>query len=574
MPATAVDDGDGDGMMPDDGDGDGDGMMPDDGDGDGMMPDDGDGDGMMPDDGDGDGPVVSDDPPINGPLPNVDLSRVTPGFMAGAGTVTIMAGESEVHGDIEFSCAAGGDGCVVMVRVGSGGTITATKTGGTVTAMNSDAYNTPIRVSNEANSIHAATGSDLVRGNDPLVVQWSYSSSSGSDYLGVWASATPPENTSGRWSRAIPWVNSDGEVNFWFSFGSGLSATELDPLSYLGRSFDTPGISDYTEDTGHGLGGDWRVFDAKNEYAGAGTLTASVATDVHNAGPTEQPWVGYGVFARKIELSDEIPALPADRDWQGLNVVGGVKGSIDGVSGEFTCATGISACYLEIVRNGDAEGYYPYQNIVFTRDDNGTSEAPAADSQPIRAADYLVFGTWQYVPEDITANDDYEFGAFAGGGDPFLSRTLLRISTALRSTGSAHGMYYTGRSSKTPGVGSFDASVTLQADFGNLHTFDYRRLSGTVQNVRYDGAAPGFPAQLTLKEADIGAWRGSFPRWRRHCKLWAWSLTDSQLQRGSAHGRRHSTVTARTRPITRPVSPARSAPASTMKRHGGRVRRT
>ena len=336
------DDGDGDGMMPDDGDGDGmmpddgdgDGMMPDDGDGDGMMPDDGDGDGMMPDDGDGDGPVVNDDPPINGPLPNVDLSRVTPGFMAGAGTVTIMAGESEVHGDIEFSCAAGGDGCVVMVRVGSGGTITATKTGGTVTAMNSDAYNTPIRVSNEANSIHAATGSDLVRGNDPLVMQWTISSSSGSEYVGVWASATPPENTSGRWSRAIPWVNRAGEVNFGFSLNSGLSATELDPLSYLGRTFVTPGISDYTEDTGHGLGGDWRVFDAKNEYAGAGTLTASVATDVHNAGPTEQPFVGYGDFARKIELSDEIPALPADRDWQGLNVVGGVKGSINGVPGE------------------------------------------------------------------------------------------------------------------------------------------------------------------------------------------------------------------------------------------------
>ena len=498
---------DGDGMMP--GDGDGDGMMPDDGDGDGMMPDDGDGDGMMPDDGDGDGPVVNDDPPINGPLPNVDLSRVTPGFMAGAGTVTIMAGESEVHGDIEFSCAAGGDGCEVMVRVGSGGTITATKTGGTVTAMNSDAYNTPIRVSNEANSIHAATGSDLVRGNDPLVVQWSIPSDSGSDYVGVWASATPPEKTFGRASRAIPWVNREGEVNFSLSFNSGLSATELDPLSYLGRSFDTSGISDYTEDTGHGLGGDWKVFGAKKEYAGAGTLTASVATDVHNAGPTEQPFVGYGDFAPKIELSDEIPALPADRDWQGLNVVGGVKGSIDGVSGEFTCATGVSACWLEIARNGDTEGYYPYQNIVFTRDDNGTSEAlqAVADSQPIPAVDYLAFGTWQYVPEDITANDDYEFGAFAGGGDPFLSLDLAaNLNGTATYNGSAHGMYYTGRSSKTTSVGSFDARVTLEADFGNLHTFDSGRLSGTVQNVRYDGAAPGFPAQLTLKEADIGLW--------------------------------------------------------------------
>ena len=228
--------------------------------------------------------------------------------------------------------------------------------------------------------------------------------------------------------------------------------------------------------------------------------------------PQRRPFVGTGDFDRKIELSDEIPALPADRDWQGLNVVGGVKGSIDGVPGEFTCATGISACYLEtarIVRNGDTEGYYPYQDIVFTRDDNGTSEAlqAVADSQPIPAADYLAFGTWQYVPEDITANDDYEFGAFAGGGDPFLSLDLAaNLNGTATYNGSAHGMYYTGRSSKTPGVGSFDARVTLEADFGNLHTFDSGRLSGTVQNVRYDGAAPGFPAQLTLKEADIGLW--------------------------------------------------------------------
>ena len=45
------------------------------------------------------------------------------GFMAGAGTVRLWPA-TEVHA---FSCAAGGDGCEVMVRVGSGGTITATR---------------------------------------------------------------------------------------------------------------------------------------------------------------------------------------------------------------------------------------------------------------------------------------------------------------------------------------------------------------------------------------------------------------------------------------------------------------
>ena len=75
---------------------------------------------------------------------NVDLSNVTTDFMAGAGTVQVAAGQSVVHGDVEFTCAAGGADCEVMVEVGADGGITATSTGGMVTAMNSDAYNTRI----------------------------------------------------------------------------------------------------------------------------------------------------------------------------------------------------------------------------------------------------------------------------------------------------------------------------------------------------------------------------------------------------------------------------------------------
>ena len=85
--------------------------------------------------GGGGGPTVAPHTPED-----VALSRLTSGFMANAGTVTIKAGQSTDHGDIAFACAAGGDGCEVMVRVGSAGAITATSTGGTVTAMNSDAY--------------------------------------------------------------------------------------------------------------------------------------------------------------------------------------------------------------------------------------------------------------------------------------------------------------------------------------------------------------------------------------------------------------------------------------------------
>ena len=70
----------------------------------------------------------------------VDLAPVTAGFMAGAGTVQVAAGQSVVHGDVEFGCAAGGADCEVMVMEDANGDITAISTGGMVTAMNSDAY--------------------------------------------------------------------------------------------------------------------------------------------------------------------------------------------------------------------------------------------------------------------------------------------------------------------------------------------------------------------------------------------------------------------------------------------------
>ena len=442
---------------------------------------------------------------------DVSLSDVTDGFMAEATEkdkpIQIEEGESVVHGDVAFSCAAGRYDCVIMVSEDSSGTITATKTGGTVTAMDSDDYNTRIQVTNEADSIHAVTGIDVVRENRPLGTDFYRAYGSGSDYVGV--------QTEGSESiaRAIPWVTSAGDVHFAGSLDSNQSASELDPLAWLGRSFDTSEISadpdgietTYTEGTKLDQGATfYRVFEMTRNYAGGGTWTMNVATDVHDSPITpEEPYVGYGDFARDIELNDDIPALPADRDWQGVNVVNGVKGSIDGVPGEFTCAQGVSACWLEIGRGADAEGYHPYDNVVFTRDDNGATEAlPAATtSQTVPTADYLVFGTWQYVPEDVSAVDEYDFGAFAGGGNPYWSfDAAANLSGTATYQGSAHGMYYTSRTSKTPSVGSFDALVRLEADFGGMvNPFDTGRLSGIVDNFHYDGEASGFPAQLTLK---------------------------------------------------------------------------
>ena len=71
---------------------------------------------------------------------DVDLSSVAAGFEAEDSTITIEAGEKEVHGDIEFTCASGRYDCVITVSVDSSGNVTATKRGGTVTARNAPGY--------------------------------------------------------------------------------------------------------------------------------------------------------------------------------------------------------------------------------------------------------------------------------------------------------------------------------------------------------------------------------------------------------------------------------------------------
>ncbi|MDE0388836.1 MAG: transferrin-binding protein-like solute binding protein [Rhodospirillales bacterium] len=86
---------------------------------------------------------------------DIDLSDVTPGFMAGAGTVQVAAGRTAIHGDIEFSCATGGADCEVEVMVDVNGDITVTSTGGMVTATNAPGY--PHRHGLEASPLASPT---------------------------------------------------------------------------------------------------------------------------------------------------------------------------------------------------------------------------------------------------------------------------------------------------------------------------------------------------------------------------------------------------------------------------------
>ena len=83
------------------------------------------------------------------------------------------------------------------------------------------------------------------------------------------------------------------------------------------------------------------------------------------------------------------------------------------------------------------------------------------------AADYLAFGYWFYVPEDVTVAEDYDFGVFASGGDPFEAANLAGLTGSATYAGSTVGAYYVNKSSASPDYGSFTASVALTAGFGD-----------------------------------------------------------------------------------------------------------
>ena len=89
-----------------------------------------------------DGDRMAESPPPPPAMPMmVDLSGVTNGSDAEAGTIEVGAGMSMDSGNTAFACAADGDDCTVVITVDADDdTVSATSTGGDVTAGNSATY--------------------------------------------------------------------------------------------------------------------------------------------------------------------------------------------------------------------------------------------------------------------------------------------------------------------------------------------------------------------------------------------------------------------------------------------------
>ena len=126
-----------------------------------------------------------------------------------------------------------------------------------------------------------------------------------------------------------------------------------------------------------------------------------------------------------------------------------------------------------------------------------------ADPEALAAGnnDWMAAGIWGFIPDSQNISD-FEFGAFADGGDPFEQSNLQALTGNAIYLGEAYGVYYSSSGAGGEDSDLFNAAVRLEVDFGDAAGLG--TVSGLISNVRdMDGSIAGNP-EVTLGPASIG----------------------------------------------------------------------
>ena len=222
-----------------------------------------------------------------------------------------------------------------------------------------------------------------------------------------------------------------------------------------------------------------------------GTLNVDVFSDIE--APTVVSTPGETVRLDSIAVD-----TPLSVSLDTLNARDGL-GTLDGVSGRFHCdRAGGDTCPVRlIVADGVAGTNFSETDWMFTPSTGTTTESPDTD--------YLAVGFWLFVPDDETSADDYVFGAFADGNDPFEQSNLMALTGTATYDGDAIGAY----SEETNGdtvIGEFDGDVSLTAYFGAADALG--TISGSITNFNVDEEPE--TGRLNLGSAEIGSVNNGF----------------------------------------------------------------
>ena len=288
--------------------------------------------------------------------------------------------------------------------------------------------------------------------------------------------------------HAVPWRGDDGQLHFGFRVipetveTRGLNVfTFTDLWTNHGDDHFSGHTTSHSPIEDHGLGSPWKGFEAVKSYNGGGTLTVRFFTDLDDADDPLPPYTDWSAPTSGEEIllnDDRVPHLTG-RDGLYFGIPeDGLKGTLDGVAGTFTCPQG----YCSLTTSWERPGYVPWEDsapLLFTPDGAGRSKSiPApvvSPSAEVPKLNYLSLGSWLYVPEIGADPDDFRFGIFAGGDDAFLGENLPDLAGTARYAGRATGMY-----AEKLDVDTFTADVDFMAEFGSAS--DFGRISGSVSN--------------------------------------------------------------------------------------------
>lgn len=162
-----------------------------------------------------------------------------------------------------------------------------------------------------------------------------------------------------------------------------------------------------------------------------------------------------------------------------------ITGTFNGQHGQFLCQS--SSCrWTESTLTGD---------WTFAPDSPDT--------------DYLAGGVWLFVPnDDATSADEYVFGAFVDGNDPFRQSDIMALEGMATYEGGATGVY-SEKTDESTSIDFFNGDVELTADFGGGSVLG--TISGSITNFEVDGKPDvGMVDMLSLGTAPIGSENSGF----------------------------------------------------------------
>ena len=439
-------------------------------------------------DGDGDGdmsqmPTTTTPEPMEPTPVDVAIPETPMGYAAEAGTLTIPAGGSATSGGVMFSCAAGGDACVVTIADDG----TATATGGDVTAaLTAEAQ----MAADDAATSAALMARDRIIGIDRAIE----------------AAANLP---------ATATANMPAESNIIISRGAGADALVIVDSPAGFTASDTAALSN----------GDWagtRLMRAGTGTAAGTTQHLVVYTDIelptrvqfydYDGDDDTDPWQttrptddeldihGATLFtgANLDSSKFDSPGSPEDGDIEqefpvpAGEMVTSFQGNFNGAPGTYSCDSGTAdqACVVTISPSG-----------TYSTDDDWTFTPELNSTAWQQDAEFISFGWWLQEPD--SANGTYTFRYYADGTDYASADNDGIVAGTATYSGRAAGQYVVQTiedSGVTGGTsGQFTAAATLNAAFGPAAS----TISGSISGFQGEDGALGWA--VTLHEKTLGA---------------------------------------------------------------------